>query len=291
MLAQATPATTHFLARDEGRVAYDVTGHGPLVILVPGIGDLRQQYRFLAPQLAAAGYTAVTMDQRGMGESSTGWPDYSAAASGSDILSLIEELDAGPAHLVGNSSAAGSAVWVAAEAPGRVASLTLIGPFVRDIPPNPLQTLLMWGMINVGLARPWGAAVWGTYYTSLYPTSKPRDMDAYVQRLRTNVKEAGRLEAIQAMFRASKSDVEARLARVQTRTLVVMGSKDPDFAGVYGGPAAEARLVADRLHGNVLMVDGAGHYPHAEMPEQVAPAIIDFLQLQLRRHCRSQRAG
>ena len=252
---------------------------GPLVILVPGIGDLRQQYRFLAPQLAAAGYTVVSMDQRGMGESSTGWPDYSAAASGSDILALIDELDAGPAHLVGNSSAAGSAVWVAAEAPERVASLTLIGPFVRDIPPSsPLQPLMMWGMINVGLARPWGVGVWGTYYTSLYPTAKPHDMDAYLQRLRTNVKEPGRLEAVRAMFRASKSDIEARLARVQTPTLVVMGSKDPDFAGVVGGPAAEARLVADRLQGSVLMVEGAGHYPHAEMPEQVAPAIADFLE-------------
>jgi hypothetical protein len=25
------------------------------------------------------------------------------------------------------------------------------------------------------------------------------------------------------------------------------------------------------------MIDGAGHYPHAEMPEATAPAIIDFL--------------
>jgi hypothetical protein len=26
------------------------------------------------------------------------------------------------------------------------------------------------------------------------------------------------------------------------------------------------------------MIDGAGHYPHAEMPEKTAPPIIDFLK-------------
>ena len=25
------------------------------------------------------------------------------------------------------------------------------------------------------------------------------------------------------------------------------------------------------------MIDGAGHYPHAEMPDATAPAILDFL--------------
>ena len=31
-----------------GRVAYEVTGQGPLIVLSHGIGDLRQSYRFLA---------------------------------------------------------------------------------------------------------------------------------------------------------------------------------------------------------------------------------------------------
>ena len=63
------------------------------------------------------------------------------------------------------------------------------------------------------------------------------------------------------------------MQQVKAPVLVVMGSKDPDF----GDPAAEANLVATRLHGQVIMVDGAGHYPHAEMPEKVGPAIIKFL--------------
>lgn len=122
---------------------------------MPGIGDLRQEYRFLAPRLAAAGYRAVSMDLRGLGESSAGWPDYSAAAIGSDVVALVRELDGGPAHLVGTSMGAAAVAWAAAEAPDLVRSLTLIGPFVRGaLPASPVQRAIIWAMVNLGLARP-----------------------------------------------------------------------------------------------------------------------------------------
>ena len=43
---------TEFLDVPGGRIAYDVTGSGPLVVASHGIGDRRQAYRFLAPMLA-----------------------------------------------------------------------------------------------------------------------------------------------------------------------------------------------------------------------------------------------
>ena len=51
---------------------------------------------------------------------------------------------------------------------------------------------------------------------------------------------------------------------------MIMGSKDPDFPD----PQAEASLVADRLRGKFVMIDGAGHYPHAEVPRETADAIL-----------------
>ena len=278
-----TATTTRFLDRPQGRIAYDETGPagGELVVLVPGIGDLRQQYRFLVPTLVDAGYRVVTTDLRGLGESSTGWDDYTGAATGSDVVALLRTLHAGSAHLVGQSNAAGAVVWAAAEAPELVSSLTLIGPFVRDIPPASLvDSTVTWGMINVGLARPWGVGLWGSYYQSLYPTARPADLDAYTAALQANIAEKGRLEAVQGMMQAPKSAVEARLDQVHAPVLVVMGTRDPDFAGFQGGPEGEAQVVADRLHGQVLLIEGAGHYPHAEMPEQVGPAIAQFLATQ-----------
>ena len=42
---------TSYLSCPEGRIGYDVAGSGPLVVLVPGMGDLRAGYRFLSPGL------------------------------------------------------------------------------------------------------------------------------------------------------------------------------------------------------------------------------------------------
>ena len=134
-LASVALTATCFLDRPGGRIAYDDTGAGPLVIMVPGLGDIRAEYRFLVPQLVAAGYRAVTMDLRGHGESSIGWPDYSAAALGSDIAALVDRLAAGPAIVIGTSRGAGAATWTAAVSPDRVSALVLIGPFVRKVPP------------------------------------------------------------------------------------------------------------------------------------------------------------
>jgi pimeloyl-ACP methyl ester carboxylesterase len=81
------------------------------------------------------------------------------------------------------------------------------------------------------------------------------------------------MAATKAMMAAPKADVEGRLSEVRARTLVVMGSKDPDFAD----PVREATEVAARLDGRVAIIEGAGHYPHAEMPEVVSPLILEFL--------------
>ena len=43
---------TEFLDIPGGRIAYDVTGSGPLVVLSHGIGDRRQAYRFQVPMQA-----------------------------------------------------------------------------------------------------------------------------------------------------------------------------------------------------------------------------------------------
>jgi hypothetical protein len=65
-------ATTSYLARRarlEGRVTYDTAGAGPLIVLVPGLGDLRGAYRFRGPAIVAgnsmaAGSAVLTAAQR-----------------------------------------------------------------------------------------------------------------------------------------------------------------------------------------------------------------------------------
>ena len=263
--------SAQMLKLHDGLIAYDDSGgNGPIVICVPGLGDLRQQYRFLAPRFESAGLRVVSMDLRGLGESSTDWPDYSAASVGADIVALSNHLGAKRVYLVGNSMAAAAAVWAAAQSPGVVAGIVVIGPFVREMPPSTLLN----AFLEVAMLRPWGPSFWSMYYNSLYKSAPPADLPSYREALVANLKEPGRIEATKAMIFASKSPCEARIPEVHAQVLVVMGSRDPDF----DDPVAEADWVADHLHGKKLMVEGAGHYPHVEYPDIVAPAIIDFIK-------------
>lgn len=266
--ATLTKPTTQFLDRGEGRIAYDIQGDGPLVICAPGMGDLRTSYRYLAPALAKHGYRVASMDLRGHGDSDLGFSRYDGVAAGTDLLALADRLG-GPAILVGNSMAAGSAVWAAAESADVVKALVLLGPFVRQVAVGRLAELAF----RIGLMRPWGPLAWNVYYGKLFPGHRPDDFDENRAKIRDSLRRPGRWSAFVATSHTSHAPAEARLDQVRQPTLVVMGDRDPDFPD----PAAEARLVAERVHGEFFMVPNAGHYPQAEFPEIVTPRVAQFL--------------
>jgi pimeloyl-ACP methyl ester carboxylesterase len=266
---------TRFMTLPEGRIAYDDQGTGPLVICIPGMGDLRAEYRLLAPQLVAAGFRVVTMDTRGHGETDARWSDYSVAAIGADMVALARELHAGPVYLVGNSMAAGAAIWAAAEAPELVAGVVMLSPIARDMAPYWQGRILYTTLFAPLFSGPWGPAMWRRYLTSLYPTGQPEDLAPHLARVEANLRQPGRMRALRAMLAASKDSAGRRLGRVTAPALLIFGTKDRDFAS----PETEARTLTGLLGGpsRVEMIAGAGHYPHAEMAQRVGPMVAGFL--------------
>jgi len=260
---------TEYIDVPGGRLAYSDVGSGPLVIAVPGMGDLRSSYRFLAPKLAAAGYRVISLDLRGHGDSSARWNDYSVSAVGADILALISALEAGSAHIIGNSFAAGAGVIAAAQEPKAVRSLVPVDPFVRDMMPPWVMTAIFGTM----LSGPWRAALWRMLFKRAFPARLPDDYAAEEARRTSNLAEPGRFDAFRRMLISSKSESERRTPDVTAPVLVIMGTRDSDFPD----PPKEARHVADLLRGSVAMIEGAGHYPQAEMPDAVAERLIPFL--------------
>jgi pimeloyl-ACP methyl ester carboxylesterase len=210
------------------------------------------------------------MDVRGFGETSARWSDYSAHAVGRDALALLEHLDASPAIILGNSFAAGSALWAAHDSPTRVKGVVLLGPIVRDPKISWISKL----GLNIGFAGPWRVWMWTAYWDSLFPSSKPADQALVKAALARNLREPGRMEALYSMIGLSKADTAAIVPQSRVPALVVMGTRDPDFADA----AAEARWLAAALGAESLIIEGAGHYPHAEMPDQVAPAVLSFIE-------------
>ncbi|MDQ1547561.1 MAG: hypothetical protein QOH69_2465 [Actinomycetota bacterium] len=260
--------TTLMLDREDGRIAYDVRGSGPLVICAPGMGDIRQTFRYLVPALVDAGYRVATFDIRGHGESDTSFRSFDDDAEASDIIALAEHLGS-PAAVIGNSMGSAAGVIAAAQRPGLVTGLVLVGPFVRD----PKVNLALRALMRAATAAPWAAPVWKSYLPSLYAGRKPADQAEFAARANTAMRRRGYAAAFSKTTHTSHDPAEAVLSSVKTPVLVVMGELDPDFPK----PAVEASWIAERLDGEVLMVPEAGHYPQSQRPDLVNPAVVAFL--------------
>src|ERR1700683_2142184 len=223
---------TEFADIEGGRIAYDVTGQGPLVVLSHGIGDHRQAYRFLAPELAQAGYRVAAADLRGHGESSMGWNSVTGKDAISrtdiagDLLALIRHLG-GPAVIVGHSISA-------AMEPELVSGIVEINPFTLT------QKVDLGGLLRIrryrrGMVRLGGTQIfrslrlWMSYLDVAYPT-KPADYADYMAALRAKLTEPGRMAEFLKTGKTTPADAEAQLPGIRCPALIIMGTEDPDFA-------------------------------------------------------------
>ncbi|HEY4021885.1 MAG TPA: alpha/beta hydrolase [Pseudonocardiaceae bacterium] len=270
---------TEFIDIDGGRIAYDVTGEGPTVLLAAGMGNTRDAYRFLAPKIVAAGYRVVNVDLRGHGESSMGWPSYTRTDTANDLLAVIRKVG-GPVVVVGNSFSGGSATIMAAKAPELVTAIVEMCPFTR--PPKVDVLALLRNsrhrkgvllLMRTGMAG--SVKTWTRYLDHAYPGPKPADYQANLAELQVNLR-AGAMTAARKMGLSQPTDAQAELANVHCPALIMMGTLDPDWPD----PEAEAKGIVAAMPEGVaryVLIEGAGHYPHVQYPDQVAAALLPFL--------------
>ena len=262
-----------------GRIAYEVAGQGPLVVLSHGIGDMRQSYRLLAPLLAKAGYRVAAADMRGHGDSSMGWASISRADVAGDLLALIRHLG-GPAVIIGQSLSGGAATIAAAVAPELVDAIVELNPFNR-VPKTDLGAMARMrryrraGLLMGGTRAFHSLRMWLRYQDLAY-AHKPADWEEYTAALRGKLTEPGRMNEFMKTMKTNGADAEAQLPNVRRPALIVMGTADPDFPD----PTAEGAAIVAALPagaGTLKTIDGAGHYLHAECPSELAPLVISFL--------------
>lgn len=251
-------------------LAYDVVApaapapSAPLVVCLPGMGDVRSAYRLLAPLLAARGLRVAMLDLPGHGDS--GIPDAPVGQRliAEAAVALVERLG-GPAIAVGHSFTPDSALLATQLAPRAVLGAVAIGPWATA----PTQPPFMRALMRLVTRTPW---LWSLVYRSLH-AAPPADLAEHRRRIVATLRRPRGTEVLQAMGTgATKDAIGARASQVAP-VVVVMGERDPDFRD----PRAEAQAYAAAVAGadvEVRMVADAGHYPHAERPAETAAAVL-----------------
>src|SRR5829696_2969203 len=157
---------------------------GPTVLLVPGWTGSKEDFVALLAPLAAAGYHAVSLDQRGQYETpgSTLESDYSLTDLADDLLSVATEIAPASVHVVGHSFGGLVARSAAIADPDAIASLTLLGsgPGAQPVERHDLLRAMANVIPAIGLEATWQAK--RAYERSQGAPEPPPEIELFMQQ-------------------------------------------------------------------------------------------------------------
>jgi pimeloyl-ACP methyl ester carboxylesterase len=250
-------------------------GAGPPVVLLQGFPDSLQLWQYVAPQLAAAGFRAIAVDQRGFGESDApaGRRHYRIDRLMDDVTGLLDVLGVHePVHLLGHDWGAVVAWGLAITRPDRVRSAAAISVgHPREYALAGLEQrrkgLYTLGWQFPGLAERWLMADdWARMRHWLRQHPEP---DGCVRDLAR----PGRLTAGLNWYRANMLSALTRSwPPCRVPVLGIWSSEDHCLA--EDQMARSGRRVAAPWR--YERIDGAGHWLPLEQPERIAALAIEW---------------
>lgn len=263
-----TSATT-----DDGtRLAVTVSGEGPPLLLIPGLGATRVVFDPLLPHLTGARTVAV-YDQRGVGGSDPVREPFTTATLGDDAAAVLAALGWQRAAVLGASFGGMVAQQLAVRHGEALSALVLAatgpGPNHATRRPTPKSVAALMGR---GARTPEDAyrTACTVLYSQRFQRERPEFIDAQV---RDRARRPVAARTFQAQRRAAdEHDVWDELARVRAPVLVMHGEDDAVM------PLENARRLAEHIRGSRLEVfAGAGHLFFHEEPERSGALILGFI--------------
>jgi valacyclovir hydrolase len=239
------------------RIYYEEEGRGDPLLLIPGltlsIEDMQAVRQALTPK-----YHVIAADAPGSGRSGPQPRRYPATYYHDDarmFLSLLSDLRAAPAHVVGFSDGGEYAVVMAETKPAAVRSIAVWG--AAGIAP-PLEMVDVFLSVVDNPIPP--MKEFSDYLKSTYGE----------QNARATVQSVG--EAWRAMRNAGGDISHQRAPEIACPALLIAGEHDP-----LAPSAAIATLARAIPQGEFVEIKGASHLIHHEQPDLLIKTIVDWL--------------
>ncbi len=275
------PDTSGYVERDGVRLYWELYGSGEqTVLLLPTWSIIHSRHWKMQIPYLARHCRVLTFDGRGNGNSDRPESGYEEREFAADALAVMDATGTDRAVLVSLSQGAQRALLLAAENPGRVESAVFICPAVglgESLPwrgeyswSDELDTDDGWAKYNrhywLRDYRGFLEFFFSQMFTEPHSTKPIEDCVGWGLEttpevlIATNVREP--LDA----------DAQRELAgRVRCPVLVIQGSDD-----AITGPGRGIGL-AEATGGELVMLDGSGHGPHARDPVKVNLLLREFI--------------
>lgn len=240
-----------------------VDGSGPVVVMIPSLGRPAEDFDDLARRIAAAGFTAVRVQPRGIGRSKGPMQNQTLLDLTGDAALVVEALG-GPVIVIGHAFGQREARALAASQPELVRGVVTLAAGGKVPIPEKARLALV-----------------ACFDTKLTP-------EQHLENVRYAFFAPGNDPAV---WRDGWHPETARVQTAATQSttpaiwwgggrapmLVVQGLQDV-IALPENGRSLKAEF-GDRV--TLVEIDGAGHALLPEKPEEIAKAVLDFIgQLQ-----------
>lgn len=251
-------------AADGTRIAYQVEGSGPPLLLLAGQANNHHWWDGVREDFTPS-RTTITLDYRGTGLSDKPETPYSTDRFAQDAIAALDDLGVGAADVYGTSMGGRTAQILAAEAPERVRRLILgcTSPggrrgFERDDAVRRSLAQFDREAARRALAELMYTPAWLAGHPGPHQTMGDPDMPDHARRLH--------------LLASARHDAWDRLPAIRARTLVLHGTDD-----VFN-PTANAPLLAERIpDAHVELIDGARHAYFEEFREIAGKLVLEFL--------------
>lgn len=250
------------------RLAYEIVGDGPPVLLMMGLGYARWGWGPLTPLLAER-LRVVSYDNRGIGESDVPPGPYTTRELAEDAVAVLDAVELERAHVVATSLGGMAAQELAIAFPDRVERLVLActTPGGEHAYPMPAQTVEL--MQEAATLAP-DVALRRFVENALAPGASAELVDEITRLRLANPPDLAGWQAQAAA--GATHDAFDRLASITVPTLLLHGTEDAVV------DPRNSELLAERIpNARLELLSGAGHLFFWEQPPRTAALVTEFL--------------